>query len=324
MEARREPPPVSRNMPVLPDFMPEGTPGEAAQALAEGRNQGESWMSMEQNRQIQAQQAQDQHNQMVAQLPIYHAKAQADVVSANAAIGLATRMQQLRTQAGAVANDANNEFLSASQLADPEAKFQALGDLSAKYAWMSLLPEYKPFTDQINAQRGEAFHMVTANNLADATLQRTQALVGGREDIASQTNDTRLQVAQTQAGERAGAAEQMAASRIEAAKIRASAPKSYELETTMKLMQDAADSGDEEGAKIYAARVAKLNHIHQTQEELAAPPAAAPAPKPKAAPAAPIKPPPTVKIDGTDYPVYRDKDGNLAYLKDGKYEPITQ
>jgi hypothetical protein len=277
-------------MPVLPDFQPEGRPGEAAQALIEGRNAGESWMSMEQNRQIQAQQAQEEQAKFIAMLPAIHAKAQADVVTANATVGLATRMQQLRTQAGAVANDANNEFLDASQLSDPESKFQELGRIQAKYAWMGNLPEYKPFLDAVDKSRGDAFHMVTANNLADSLLQRTEALVGGRENIveAQQAGATE-RTGMTVAG-RSEAANTSAQAKIEAEKVRANTPKSYEYETTMNLLQQAVDAGDEARIQRFSARLDKLDHIKMTADEIAADKAAPKAPLPKAGSGTPRQP----------------------------------
>lgn len=257
-------------MPVLPTFEPGGRPGEAAQSLVEGVNAGESWMSQAQNRQIQQQQAQDLHAEFLAKLPAIQAKSTADTVTAASSIALATRMQGLRAQAAIAAPTANNEFLDAMQLADPQYQFSELGRLQAKYAWMKNLPEYQPFLDAVDKSRGDAFHLVTANNLADATLERTQALVSGRQDIAETVAGSRQAVAETQAGARETAAEIAGKSRVDAATIRATAPKNYELETTMKLMQDAIDDGDAEGAAVYAARVAKLNHVHVTEDEIVA------------------------------------------------------
>lgn len=279
-------------MPVLPDFQPEGRPGEAADALVQGVNSGQSWMAQSQARQLQAQQAQDQHLEAIAKLPATQARARADIVTAGSSIALATRMQNLRTQAAATAPTANNEFLDAMQLADPAMQFQELGTLQAKYAWMKTVPEYQPFLDALDKARGDAFHLVTANNLAAATLERTNALVSGRQETAETNANTRLAVAETTAGSRETVADTAAKSRVDAATVRANAPKSYELETTMKLAQDAIDAGDAEGAAIYAARVAKLNHYHVTEDEMAAgakPAAATPALKKSPAPAKPTE-----------------------------------
>lgn len=351
-------------MAVLPEFSPEGRPGEAADALIQGRNASESWMNMAQQRQIQAAQEQRAQDEFVAKLPVLHATAQANVAQANAAIQLSTRMQQLRAQASIVAPEANNEYLDALQLADPSAKYQRLQELQGKYSWMSTLPEYAPFTQALDKSRGDAFHMVTADNLADALLERTKTLAGSRETIASETNTTRQNIAETSAGARVGAAQIGAEARVEAAKTAASARvesakqkamHSYETEVTIAHRDDAIEAGDFEKAQIYQDRLNKLNStpnnpldrpVPKTVMRPKAPDTStrvtpitvpgitpgtkAPEGKVTEAPKNSIKIPkgsaipPAVTVEGKTYPVYVDKSGNAAYLKDGQYFEITE
>ncbi len=60
---------------VAPTFDPGGKPGDAAQALVEGRNAAESWKSQDQNRRILAAQAERERQAFVAQQLAREAKA---------------------------------------------------------------------------------------------------------------------------------------------------------------------------------------------------------------------------------------------------------
>jgi len=272
-------------MPVLPEFMPEGRPGEAADNFAQGRTEGESWMTMEQNRQIAAQQEQerqqaaiDEHNKMIAMLPAIHAQAQANVVSANAQVALTTQQQQLIAKSAIVAPSAQNEFLDALQYADPQTQFDELGKLQAKYNWLKLNPQYQPMIDAIDKARGDAFHMLTANNLADATLQRTEALVGGRTDVASiqvqqrqqaaeAARQARITAAQIMAEGRESAASMMAGSRVQSATISAQS-RTNKLAGDLKSLQagqDAENQAAQEAIDNNDPELAKL-HLRRAQE----------------------------------------------------------
>lgn len=293
-------------MPVLPEFMPEGRPGEAADNFAQGRTEGESWMSMEQNRRIQAEQAQQQKDMFIAHLPVIHAQAQAQVAQANASVALSTQQQQLMAKSGIVAPDAQNEFLDALQYADPQTQFDELGKIQAKYAWLKLNPQYAPMLEAIDKARGDAFHLVTANNLAEATFQRTEMLTQAkgvqateagnvRKDVAQTNADAKIQAAETYAGSRQGVAETNAGARVEAATISAHSRENKSSKELASLQasednenaaaQEASASGDDELAKFHLARAAQYHDAAVKASTYAgnAPsePAKAPPPTPK-------------------------------------------
>lgn len=256
-------------MPVLPEFMPEGRPGEAADSFIQGRNAGESWMSMQQERDIREQQAQQQRDMFIAQLPAIHAQAQANVVQANAAIALATRQQQLRAQAAIVAPEANNEFLDALQLADPQSQFNELGKLQAKYAWMSNVPEYKPFLDVLDKSRGDAFHLATANNLAEATLERTKMLVEGRTAGIEQTVQGRERVAEIGASARTQAATISGEARKTAAETAAESRIAVQAEKNSAAVGKAGASLADLQAREDSENVAAQEALSANDQELA-------------------------------------------------------
>lgn len=339
-------------MAVLPEFTPAGRPGEVADNFIQGRNATESWMTMAQQRRIREDQEQRTQDEFQAKMPVLHAQAQADVATAYASVQLATRMQQLRTQAGVLAPTANNEFLDAMQLADPASQFGALGGIQAKYAWMKNLPEYTPFLGAVDKARGDALQLATANNLAEATLQRTQMLTQGRVETANISADTRKDVATIAAGARTEAAATTAESRQNVANITAGArvnaaeigAHSRENKAGKEISdlnqredmenaaaQEALDAGDTELAKFHLQRAAQFKDAAIKASTYANTAPSEPDKKPTPIVKTMRVPPPAgqkdakpkdvrvINVEGKDYPIFKDKNGNRAYLKDGQY-----
>jgi hypothetical protein len=216
---------------------------------------------------------------------------------------------------------------------------------------MKTLPEYQPFLDAIDKSRGDAFHLVTANNLAEASLERTKALVQGRIETTADTNDTRKAIAETQADARVGAAETYAGSRRDVAATNAGARiQSAEIsahsrenkagkeladlnareDEENRSAQAAMDAGDEQLELFHLRRAAQYRDAATKASNYAGEAPSKPNKKPdpvppKQAPVAPTKIPAdatSVDIGGKKYPVYKDKNGNRAYLMDGHYVPI--
>lgn len=250
----------------IPSMAPDQLGKDSIAAFQTGRSMMQRAQQFEQDQQLRQQQIIE--NQVLQ--PVHEATAKAAIVSAGSAIATATRQQQFRAQAALAAPQAQNEFLDATQLADWDAQQAELGRIQAKYAWLGNLPEYQGFLKTVDEARINAVarqhadqaieaHQTAVETAAQASIERTGITAGSRENVA-----------ETQAGARVESADIAGKSRVDSATIRATAPKTYELETTMKLMQDAIDSGDTEGAAVYAARASKLNHIHVTQDEQAA------------------------------------------------------
>lgn len=268
--------------------------------------------------------------------PVLEAQAQANIVTAHSAVATATRMANLRTQAAAVSPTANDEFIEANQLADFNAKADALAGLQAKYSWMSLVPEYKGFVDTLNHARAEAHlsaladmkleeQMAQAQTAADTRIAAATIGANARTDVANTNAGARVDSANIAADSRTTVAATSAAGRLEAAKLKAQ--RDYELEVTVEKRDEALQKGDTERAQIYQDHINKMNTSTANAPDRALP-TNVPV-KPSVAPSPVIKLntpkiPPKVSIDGNDYPVFKDKDGNVAYLKDGQYIPIEK
>lgn len=112
-----------------------------------------------------------------------------------------------------------------------------------------------------------------------------------------------------------------------------------EFQQNLAKIKEAAAAGDTRTVDQYEARNIKMTHVsdlqdtYPTREKPPEPPSMLRRALDKINPFSPApieapKPPPapantkTVKIEGKDYPVYTDANGNRAYHKDGKYYPI--
>lgn len=321
-------------MAVLPTFEPQGTPSETLNAF----DSGQSWVARRQQMEIQKQQASRAQDEYDIMRPVNQVKAVADVATAQSAINNLKRMQELRVQAAAAAGPANDEFQDALQLADFTAKADALAGLQGKYAWMETVPGYKPFVDAIKNARAEAHVSAVADMRLEEQLAATKAqqdarieaatiAAEGRGNVANTRADAAVQVAEIGAKARTESAITSADGRYKAAQLKLE--RNYELERTIEKRDEALAKGNTEDAQIYQDHLNKMNATASNTPERPLPTTA---PMPKAAPATPApaiklpsaKIPPKVTIDGEDFPVFKDKDGNLAYLKDGKYIPIEK
>lgn len=309
-------------MAVLPTFDPQGRPGEAVDAGLQGFSTGLSWMDkIQQMRQRQDQderaQAQEQRNQAIFEVtqPVRQAAAQADLVTAQATLANATRMQNLRTQAAAVSKQANDDFIDANQLADFDAKASALAEVQQKYSWMSLLPEYKGFVDTVNHARADAHASAVADMNMERQLEASRLSNEARHYATDVNADVRRDTAQINTEAKIQSAEIGAKSRVDSAKERSN--RTYELEKTKALYDKAVEDGDQAGADIFSQRIQKLNHITKTAYEASmegSQPAATQTVKPASA---------MVADKYKTGAIYKDAAGKRAkYLGEGKWEPI--
>ena len=321
-------------MPVIPEFQAEGTPGEAANFGIQGQNAASNWMTQAQNRaatQQEMAQRQLQIQQQQILQPVIQEQAKANILAAHAQIANATMMEQYRQQAAFAAPQAQQELLDASQLSDWDEQDSTMGQLQAKYAWMSQLPEYKGFTEALNEARAKAIQHSVLNQTLEAKQAQIEAMMSGRQDIAQTQAGARTGAAQIGAGARVQAAQIGGNARVDAAKIQRDQPTEIEKLNNHALALDteAADPDtDPSLVPVYRQTALQLRQRaailgRKTDEETATPAPKAPA-APQAKPAPAAKPPPKVTIDGKDYPVFKDKNGNLAYLKDGKYIDMAQ
>ncbi len=166
-----------------------------------------------------------------------------------------------------------------------------------------------------------------ANTRADAmrqvqTLKDQTVLERQKADLEHQreVDDLKRQIAEaknttTQRGQDVGAK-----ARIDAAQIATN--RTYEFEVTKNLRDVARAKGDTEGETLFNARLDKLNHeAVSSGEAMMQITGAAPA-KPSTMAQPQSSQANTISVDGKPYPVFKDKTGNRAYLKDGKYIPI--
>lgn len=330
-------------MPVeTPTFQPEGTPDSALQAF----DSGQSWAARQQNMRVQKEAADRAQDEYDIARPYKQAKTVADIATAQAAMNNATRMQELKIKAATTAKEANDAFIDANTLADYNAKASALAEVQAKYSWMEMFPEYKPFVDAVKNARAEAH----VSAIADAKLEEQLSVADDnreqRAEAAALRASTATDVANIQAGAKTDAAKTAAdsresvaattaAGRREAAKLKVD--RQYELEVTIEKRDDAIRKGDTEKAQIYQDHLNKMNATAEgspartlpTSVPAKAAPADAAAPTevhvtiPGAgAPAAVHPDAAIVKVDGKTYRVFKDKDGNRAYMKDGVFVEI--
>lgn len=209
------------NMPdaVIPQFEPEGSPGETVGISTQVGNATSSWATQAQQRAASRQNMQQQAAQFQIMQPVLQAKAQADITGSMAQIANAKRMEQFRTEANTAAPQAQQEFLDATKIADWDEQANELGALQAKYSFMGNIPEYKPFLDAVDNARHKAETRALMDKTMEAKQNQLDALVQGRSDVAAQNAATREDVAQIGADARTGAATIGATARTQAAQI---------------------------------------------------------------------------------------------------------
>lgn len=270
----------------IPQFSPEGSPSEVANVIAQAGTAASNWMTQAQERQLRAAQEQRQQQQFATLLPALVAKANADTLAAQSDAQSAMLQQQLRGQWQtmkpqvvadlAAVNDPSNVKLQPDGTPDWNAQYQQLETMQAKYAGLAMLPEGKAYYGMIEEAKKNAFDMAMKHNLAQLALDRTQAMLEGRLQQMYVQGQNQANVANINAGARTQTAQTSADSRVQAATIagqsrvtaaQAHANRTYEFEKLKDLHDQAVASGDTEGAALYSARMAKLNHISVSSGE---------------------------------------------------------
>ncbi len=329
-------------------------------AFNQGQDSGMSMMERAQRVQQNSEQEGRQQAIFQAALPVLQAKNAADVATANATLAHFQQAQGLRTKAAVVSDAANAEFLDAQQLADWNTKANAMGALQAKYAWMGMLPEYKPFVDVINNARIEAHQSAIAdmklhNDLEvaktnaqariDATTIREQGLLDAttlKTGAMLQSADIKANAPTAELKGIAAYAKAVASGDTDTAEIledhlkaksgmaptRVADSLTRMADNEEKLANIAKQNGDE---AAYALRTANVDKLRMRAEKLLIEPAK-PAPTTQAVTmptttgsVAPTKIAPDaheINIGGKTYPVFKDAKGNRAYKVDGHYVPI--
>jgi hypothetical protein len=331
-------------MAVIPTFESGGNPSVASQGFEQGVNLGESMMDRAQRRQLlqgreERDKLEEDHKQAAYTLmqPVMAAKAQADLAANVATLANAKHNEELKKRAAEESVNAAKEFTDANMLADFDAKASALAEVQAKYSWMAMFPEYKGFVDTLNHTRAEAHlsaiadakleeQLANAQAARDARIEGETIKAGSRTEVATIGAEARQSVAETNADARIGATQITAKGRYDAAKLRAD--RAYAFEQAVEQRDEALANGDNEKAQLFQDHINAMNYQAPGASDRPLPKTA---PKPKAkteaAPAPVIvlpkaKVPPKITIEGQDYPVFKDKNGNYAYLKDGKYVDI--
>ena len=329
-------------MPVTSQYMGSENPGQAFNA---GQSAGMSMMERAQQMEQRGAQEERQKYIFQAAMPVIQAKNEADVATANATINHVVQTQNLMTKAAQVSDTANTEFQDAMQLADRDAKANALSAVQAKYAWLNQLPQYKPFVDAVNQARVENHQ----NAMADMKLTGDLEIAKANNQTKQYMADQRLQGASDVANIRA------AASNLNA-NTRANAP--TDVVKNLTAMRSAILNGDDSTAEAIQTMMqqkAGLTPVHiadslgkladsedksaavakatgndenfqkfSTNAQLLRTQAegmlkkAATVTTPAATPTATA----SQSVSPGVHQVYKDAQGNRAYLIDGKYVPI--
>lgn len=315
---------------------------------------GQSWAARQQNMRIQREQAAREQDNYEITRPYKMTKTVADIATTQAALNNATRMEELRIKAAATAKQANDEFLDANQLASYSDKAAALAGVQAKYSWMEMFPEYKPFIDTVKNSRAEAHVSAIADAKLEEQLSKADDDREAREEAAALRASTsekvatinagaKTDVADTNAKSRESVAATTAAGRLQAANLKAK--RQYELEVTIEKRDEAIRSGDREKAQIYQDHLNKMNTTSEGSPGRTLPTAVPDAKKAgdesspvitvnipgadsggeeasSSSPVAAHPDAPVVKVDGKTYRVFKDKNGNRAYNKGGVWIEI--
>lgn len=146
----------------------------------------QSYMQRAQNYRAQEQQMQQEKAKFQAFLPAIVAKRNADVVSAQASIANATRMEQLRGKAAETSADYNDRFLNILSIPDEKDRSDTLGAFMGEIAWLDnpALPEYQGFARAVKDERAKSYTEALTNMKLDQHLQETQEAIQGRVDKA--------------------------------------------------------------------------------------------------------------------------------------------
>lgn len=318
-------------MAVLPQFMPENAAfSRTGDALLQGEQIGQSMMERKQRMQIAAAEEDRQKQEFIAKMPVIQAQAAVQITGAHAAINNAAMLERLHAKANAESAGYNNEFLDAMQLADWNARADALAALQPKISYLALFPEYKGFVDTVNNQRVQSHTSAIADVKLEEASYRADELLAGRKYVADVTAGAGVEKATIAAGAKLSAADIYTQSKERQAKIAADTKLSVEdkriagqnekQSTQIRSLTNAADAadeqaaeasfnGDEESAKIHRQTAANYRGAAAKMASYAGEPAPVAAatsrkPRPAASKAIQEAPPAAVSIDipGSELP----------------------
>ena len=280
-----------------------------------------------------------QRQQYDVERPVMLAKAQAQIADYGNQLAGDRQMNDLSAQAASEMPNIRQQWIDSMKIDDPATRLavqdQVLG-MAGKFASLKNVgPEIK------------TWHDVYATN---AVNQRVLDQISGRLQQTAETNDMQLQkqqaaIAQAQAkldndtkiaelkAQHAAELQQM---RDEAAKARGDTTAQTSTNNTQfnaeqksaieadRAALKAGESGNEDLADQYRmvarAHSAAAARLMPSSTTSSSSPAASPAPA--VAPTIVAPDAKTVSVGGKDYPVFKDKSGNRAYLIDGHYVPI--
>lgn len=256
-------------------FQPATAPGEITRDYNAGFDRSVSMMQRAAlfRQQQQLNQQQIDANRVLA--PLHEAEAKAKIVGAASAIAANTRIADLRTQAATAAPTAQDEYISATGLADWNEQETELGRMQAKYAWMGNVPEYKGFLDSIDKARSNAISRSLMDQKIEEAHFRAQTAADARLEVAETNADSRESVANINAGARTDVASTNADARIQSTTIAAgsrsaSSTANREARATedeYKASQRAAVVADQNAAKASAAGNEEQAAAHRKQAE---------------------------------------------------------
>lgn len=168
-------------MPGLPQFDPQGRPGEAAEAFSSGMNDAQSWMNQAQNRAAQKQQMEEAHQRFEFQKPVLQAKAAADLIGANNDRDEMVGMQKNRIAASNLMLPAQQAFGNILKINDIKQRAEAGLQWVNEYGQLANVKEYSA---QFNDQKE-----IVAKMFQD---YKTHELLANQLKIQSQKSQTPL------------------------------------------------------------------------------------------------------------------------------------
>ncbi len=169
-------------MPVLPEFQPEGRPGEAAGSFAQGVSDRNSWMAQAQERQLREQEMQQKAQQIAQErilMPVRQAQAAADLVAAHSALTTAQQLQESRASAFALAAPAQKAFDGILKITDAKQRADAALGWVNQYGQLSNVKEL--------SQQFSNNHDIAVKMYQDYQLQERLAATLRGQQIKAQT-----------------------------------------------------------------------------------------------------------------------------------------
>lgn len=159
------------------------------------------------NQEMRRQEFDLERQKFAAFLPAIIAKRDADIVSAQASVANAARMEQFRGKAAANSVDYNQRFQNILTIPDAQDRADTLAAFQSEVAWMEVLPEYKGFVDTVNNSRASTVTLALTNMKLDEAMEMAKTQAAAREVVAGISAGART----TNAATRAASNERIAA-----------------------------------------------------------------------------------------------------------------